>query len=227
MHTDVRTVATPQGDARLHAARAPRPVATLVLGHGAGKGVESRDLEVLADALPRQGISVFRIEQPWHVAGKKVAARPALLDESTIACVNALRVRTPIVLGGRSAGARVACRLASSLGAVGCVALAFPLHPPGRPENSRLPELLGAGVPTFVVQGERDSFGGPLPCTTNVGTRSRSAREVGCCPVVPVDGEGTRVQHSRPRRATMRACRPPAHRRCDRRERWECALGSR
>ena len=161
MHTDVRVVATPQGDARLHAARANRPVATLVLGHGAGKGVESRDLEALADALPRQGISVFRIEQPWHVAGRKVAARPALLDEATIACVNAIRVRTPIVLGGRSAGARVACRLASSLGAVGCVALAFPLHPPGRPANTRLPELTGSGVPTFVVQGERDSFGGP------------------------------------------------------------------
>ena len=35
----------------------------------------------LAEALPRQGISVFRIEQPWHVAGKKVAARPGLLDD--------------------------------------------------------------------------------------------------------------------------------------------------
>jgi predicted alpha/beta-hydrolase family hydrolase len=115
----------------------------------------------LAAALPRQGVSVFRIEQPWHVAGKKVAWRPPLLDEATVACVNAIRVRTPLVLGGRSAGARVACRLAGGLGAVGCVALSFPLHPPGRPGSSRLPELLGAGVPTLVVQGERDPFGGP------------------------------------------------------------------
>jgi predicted alpha/beta-hydrolase family hydrolase len=168
MHIDVRTIATPQGDARLHAARATRPVATLVLGHGAGKGVDSRDLEALADALPRQDISVFRIEQPWAVAGKKVAARPALLDEATTACLNAIRVRTPIVLGGRSAGARVACRLAASHGAVGCVALAFPLHPPGRPESSRLPELLGAGVPTLVVQGERDTFGGPAEFPASV-----------------------------------------------------------
>jgi len=170
MTTDVRAVPTPQGEARIHADRARRPVATLVLGHGAGKGVESRDLQALADALPRQGISVFRIEQPWHVAGKKVAARPAALDEATVACLNAVRVRTPIVLGGRSAGALVACRLASSLGAVGCLALAFPLHPPGRPESTRLPELLGAGVPTFVVQGERDSFGGPaeFPATVDI-----------------------------------------------------------
>ena len=63
---------------------------------------------------------MFRIEQPWHVAGKKVAARPTVLDEADPACIDAIRVRTPIVLGGRSAGARVACRSATALGAVGC-----------------------------------------------------------------------------------------------------------
>ncbi len=41
------------------------------------------------------------------------------------------------------------------------MALAFPLHPPGRPEKSRLHELADAAVPTLVVQGERDAFGGP------------------------------------------------------------------
>jgi predicted alpha/beta-hydrolase family hydrolase len=159
--TAIRTVSTPHGVARLHADRSRHPVAALVLGHGAGRGVDSRELVALASALPRQGVSVFRIEQPWHVAGKKAASRPQVLDEATVACVNAIRVRTPLVLGGRSAGARVACRLARGLGAVGCLALSFPLHPPGRPESSRLPELLGAGVPTLVVQGERDAFGGP------------------------------------------------------------------
>jgi uncharacterized protein len=159
--TTVRVVATPVGDARLHTDRSRHPVAALVLGHGAGKGEDSRDLASLAGTLPAHGISVFRVEQPWHVAGKKVAARPEALDAATLACVNAIRVRTPLVIGGRSAGARVACRLASSLGAVGCVALAFPLHPPGRPETSRVGELVRAGVATLVVQGERDAFGRP------------------------------------------------------------------
>lgn len=161
MTTRVRTIATPHGDARLHTDRSRHPVATLVLGHGAGRGEDSPDLVALARALPGQGISVFRIEQPWHVAGKRVAARPQVLDAVTVACVNGIRARTPMVLGGRSAGARVACRLAEPLGGVGCLALAFPLNPPGRPESTRLPELLGARVPTFVVQGERDRFGGP------------------------------------------------------------------
>ena len=74
------------------------------------------------------------------------------------------------MVGGRSAGARSAARSAKRLGAVGCLALAFPLHPPGRPEKSRLHELQGAGVPTLVVQGERDPFGTPeeLPPGTDV-----------------------------------------------------------
>ncbi|MGP3633992.1 alpha/beta hydrolase family protein, partial [Streptomyces sp. 24-1644] len=67
----------------------------------------------------------------------------------------------PVVAGGRSAGARVACRTASGLGARAVLALSFPLHPPGRPEKSRADELLGAGVPTLVVQGGNDPFGRP------------------------------------------------------------------
>lgn len=161
--TTVRTVVTPYGDARLHTDRSRHPVAALVLGHGAGGGEDAPDLAALADALPREGITVYRVEQPWHVAGKRVAARPDVLDAATIACLNAIRARTPMVLGGRSAGARVACRLAQPLGAVGCVALAFPLFAAGdrTTPRSRLPELLGTGLPTLVVQGERDRFGRP------------------------------------------------------------------
>jgi uncharacterized protein len=75
--------------------------------------------------------------------------------------VNTLRPQTPLVVGGRSAGARVACRTARHLGASGCLALAFPLAPPGNPGKSRLGELTAAGVPTLVVQGDRDAFGAP------------------------------------------------------------------
>ena len=42
------------------------------------------------------------------------------------------------------------------------MALAFPLHPPGRPDRSRADEL-ATGVPTFVVNGDRDPFGVPGP----------------------------------------------------------------
>jgi predicted alpha/beta-hydrolase family hydrolase len=159
--TTVRTVPTPHGDARLHTDRSRHPIATLVLGHGAGGGPDSRDLEALAAALPRNGISVVRVEQPWRVVGRKIAPRPEILDECFVAATDKLRIRTPLVVGGRSAGARSAARTATTTGASGCLALAFPLHPPGKPERSRRDELAGAGVPTLVVQGERDTFGTP------------------------------------------------------------------
>lgn len=158
-----RLLPTPQGDARAFVHRARTPIATLVLTHGAGGGTDARDLVRLAADLPAQGISVTLVEMPWRVLGKKLAPRPALIDEAYLAVVAGLRARAsgPWVIGGRSAGARSACRIAHQVGADGVLALAFPLHPPGKPEKSRLDELVGAGVPTLVAQGERDPFGRP------------------------------------------------------------------
>lgn len=156
-----KRIETPHGEARLVTHRAKSPRATLMLSHGAGNGIDTADLEALAANLPRQGVTVVLLEQPWKVAGRKVATPPATLDAGLLAAANFTRVRTPLVVGGRSAGARSAARSAKSLGAVGCLALAFPLHPPGRPETSRLDELLGARVPTLVIQGERDPMGRP------------------------------------------------------------------
>ncbi len=156
-----RTLSTPYGDARLVTHRARTPIATLLLSHGAGNGIDTHDLLVLAEGLPRQGVSVLLLEQPWKVAGRSVATAPATLDVGLRAAADTLRGRHKLVVGGRSAGARSAARSALSLGAVGCLALAFPLHPPGRPERSRVAELTGAGVPTLVIQGERDTMGRP------------------------------------------------------------------
>ena len=156
-----QTVETPYGDGRMVIHKARRPLATLLLSHGAGNGIDSRDLLALDAALPAQGFTVVRFEQPWKVAGKRIASAPKTLDAGLTAAAGRLVAQTPVVVGGRSAGARSAARCAGSLGAVGCLALAFPLHPPGKPEKSRLAELHGAGVPTLVVQGENDTMGRP------------------------------------------------------------------
>lgn len=159
----VSLVPTPLGDARVHTTAADDPVATLVLGHGAGGGVGTGDLAALASRLPPVGISVLLVDQPWVVAGRKVATPPPMLDRGWLAALDALAIQGPLLVGGRSAGARVACRTAETVGAAGVLALAFPLHPPAdRP--SRLPELdlpAAAGLPVLVLQGTRDSFGGP------------------------------------------------------------------
>lgn len=180
MAVEIAVVETPVGDARVHTAAAAAPVATLVLGHGAGGGVGTPDLTLLARRLPASGITVVLVEQPWRVAGKRVAAPPPTLDRAWTAVLAALAPDGPVLFGGRSAGARVACRTALPLGAAGVLALAFPLHPPGREGSTRLPELdqpSEGGLPVLVLQGTRDPFG--------------SAADIPPAPgraVVPVDG---------------------------------------
>ncbi|WP_423833896.1 alpha/beta family hydrolase [Streptomyces manipurensis] len=160
--TTTESVDTPTGEARITWHTARRAALVLAVGHGAGGGIEARDLAALAAALPARGITVALVEQPWRVAGKKVAAAPKVLDEGWRGLWPALaKPGQPVVAAGRSAGARVACRTAADLGAAGVLALAFPLHPPGRPEKSRAGELTGTGLPTLVVQGGRDPFGRP------------------------------------------------------------------
>lgn len=155
-------VETPHGPARVISRTASgKRKASLVLTHGAGGGIDAIDLAALADALPERGFDVHLLEMPWRVAGKKVASRPAVLDECFSAVYQHLALPGRVVIGGRSAGARVCCRLANTLGVDGVLALAFPLHPPGRPESSRVDELKSATCPVLVVQGEKDSFGGP------------------------------------------------------------------
>lgn len=161
----VLDVDTPEGPGRFYVADAGSPAVLLIMGHGAGGGVDAVDLSLLASRLPDHGITVARFEQPWRTAGRKVASPPPRLDVAWNAAIPALLKEFPGVpyfFGGRSAGARVACRTALGFDGVrGVVCCAFPLHPPGRPDRGRAGELLAAGVPRLVIQGERDSFGGP------------------------------------------------------------------
>ncbi|MFE5792332.1 alpha/beta family hydrolase [Streptomyces sp. NPDC056503] len=160
--TKIETVSTDAGEARITWHPAPGARRVLALGHGAGGGIEARDLAALAAALPARGVTVALVEQPWRVAGKKVAPAPKTLDTGWRGLWPALaKPGLPVVAGGRSAGARVACRTGAELGAVAVLALSFPLHPPGRPESSRAAEILGTGLPTLVVQGGGDPFGKP------------------------------------------------------------------
>jgi predicted alpha/beta-hydrolase family hydrolase len=166
---------TPHGPARVHLQEVDSPVAALVLGHGAGGGVESPDLVGAAQAAGAAGLTVALVEQPYRVAGRRSPAPAGQLDAAWNAVVSQLSDGVlrglPLLTGGRSAGARVACRTAAETGSVAVICLAFPLHPPGRPDKSRLDELDGVRVPTLVVQGEKDPFGMPPAGPTRTVTR--------------------------------------------------------
>ena len=157
----MKQLETPHGPARVHLHEVEKPRAALVLGHGAGGGIESPDLQGATKAALEVGLTVALVEQPYRVAGRRSPAPANQLDAAWTSVIEQLAFEVPLIAGGRSAGARVACRTAAATGARAVLCLAFPVHPPGRPEKSRLDELVAVEVPTLVVQGERDPFGMP------------------------------------------------------------------
>jgi predicted alpha/beta-hydrolase family hydrolase len=158
---------TPHGPARAHLHPTEGATTALVLGHGAGGGVNAPDLVAARKAALANGVTVVLVEQPYRVAGRRSPAPAHQLDAAWLAVIEQLRERElaglRLIAGGRSSGARVACRTADSARALGVLCLAFPVHPPGRPEKTRLPELDAVTVPVLVVQGVRDPFGMPPP----------------------------------------------------------------
>jgi uncharacterized protein len=166
----VLEVETPHGQANAHLHPAAEPRAALVLGHGAGGGVASRDLQAATAVAHEAGLTVALVEQPYRVAGRRSPAPARQLDAAWTAVVEHLLAGElrglPLIVGGRSLGARVACRCLAATGGIGVLCFAFPLQPPRRrgaaaPPESRLAELDAVTVPTLVVQGARDPFGMP------------------------------------------------------------------
>lgn len=160
----VREIETPGGIGRAHVSRPVGATGTVIVSHGAGGGLKALDLEVARESTLAHGWAFVLIEQPWLVAGRKVAGPPKTLDAAWVPMVQALmsgrgKLPRPLIVGGRSAGARVACRTAADLGAHGALLLSFPLHPPGQPHKSRAPELALAPDPSVIVQGSADPFG--------------------------------------------------------------------
>jgi len=131
--------------------------AVALLGHGTATGVEAPDLQALAAALPRQGVTVALVTQPYRLGRIRTGSDEPSLDAVwTALWPLAAAPGLPVISGGRSAGSQVACRTAERLGAHAVLALAYPLLGPGSPK-----ELLATGRPTLVLQGTRDPFGRP------------------------------------------------------------------
>ena len=90
MAQTVVEIETPHGLARAHLHAATKPRAALVLGHGAGGGVEAPDLVRARDVALERGLTVALVEQPYRVAGRRSPAPAAQLDAAWTAVVEAL-----------------------------------------------------------------------------------------------------------------------------------------
>jgi uncharacterized protein len=135
--------------------------------HGAGAGMETPFLKVVAELLAERGIATYRFEFAYMAARRQGVRKPPpkaerLTDEYRSA-VAAVPAGPPLIIGGKSMGGRVASLVADELHAAGSIAglacLGYPFHPPKKPEQLRTAHLLALACPTLIVQGERDPFG--------------------------------------------------------------------
>ena len=151
-----------------------------VFAHGAGAGQSSPFMCRYSELLAARGIAVVTFDFAYMAARRKLPDRPPALERAFLAAMAAAAAHTPsaraIVVGGKSMGGRVATHLAArperwtgAVPFVGAVAFGYPLAPPGPGGGDRISHLRHLGVPTLVVQGTRDTFGGPDDVRAAVG----------------------------------------------------------
>ncbi|WP_262693280.1 alpha/beta family hydrolase [Kordiimonas aquimaris] len=142
-------------------------IATLLLAHGAGAPMDSPFMNDIVERLSSVGFEVVRFEFPYmterRVSGKKRPPdRAPILLEAFENTISALNTPKKLIIGGKSMGGRMASMIAANGNAHidGVLCLGYPFHPPGRPEKLRTDHLPSITLPTLIVQGERDPFGG-------------------------------------------------------------------
>lgn len=141
-----------------------KPMACLVLAHGAGAGMAHPFLAAVAGDLAERGIATLRYQFPYMERGSKRPDPPKIAQGTVRAAVaegQRLAPEVPLFAGGKSFGGRMTsqAQAESPLPCVrGLVFLGFPLHPPGRPSGERGSHLMDVHVPMLFLQGTRDDF---------------------------------------------------------------------
>jgi uncharacterized protein len=142
----------------------PKPKYLLVLGHGAGAGMNHPFMANLADALAAVNVATFRYQFPYMEEGRHVPDRPPILTATVAAAVRAATKaapKLPVFAGGKSMGGRMTSQAAAQglLPDVrGLVFFGFPLHQPNRPDTKRADHLADVKIPMLFLQGTRDTL---------------------------------------------------------------------
>ena len=176
----MKKLATPSGRVSFAVDAADDPIAALVLGHGAGAGMESPFMAEFANGLAQRRVTSYRFNFLYTEQGRKAPDRQPVLEQTFAAVADAVseREQVPVFLGGKSLGGRIASHvIAGGTVAAGLVFLGYPLHPPGRPDRIRDAHLIDISVPMLFVEGTRDPFC-PLDTLEKVRKRLKTDTEV-------------------------------------------------
>lgn len=151
----------------------------IVFAHGAGAGHRSPFMRRYAALLAERGFDVLTFDFPYMAAGRKLADKAPVLEAAFHAAVATGLAATgarEVVVAGKSMGGRMATHLAAAPDAwrapaplTAAVAFGYPLRPPGPRGGDRVSHLRRLAVPTLIVQGTRDTFGGPDAVAADVG----------------------------------------------------------
>jgi predicted alpha/beta-hydrolase family hydrolase len=161
--------------AALYAPNAERDLhSLLVFAHGAGAGQFHPFMSGYAEGLANRGVTVVTFNFPYMEKRRKTPDRAPILEDAfrraVVGAVEQRHVRaTKLFIGGKSMGGRIATHLAASLNTWpqaprpnGVIAFGYPLAPPrSKRTGDRVTHLKQITVPTLIVQGTRDPFGGP------------------------------------------------------------------
>ena len=140
------------------------PVAVIILGHGAGAGMEHSFMTRLAHNLSAQNIGTLRYNFPYMEQGKRSPSAPSISENTVRAAVqkaNQMFPGTILLAGGKSYGGRMTSQAQSKIslaGVSGLVFFGFPLHAPGKPGDSRGVHLSNINIPMLFLQGSRDKL---------------------------------------------------------------------
>jgi predicted alpha/beta-hydrolase family hydrolase len=149
--------------------------ALLVLAHGAGAGHFHPFMTGYAEGLANRGVTVVTFNFPYMEKRRKTPDRaPVLEDAFRRAVIGGFEQRharaSRLFIGGKSMGGRIATHLGAQLDKwpeqapkpSGIIAFGYPLAPPrSKRTGDRVTHLKQLTVPTYIIQGTRDPFGGP------------------------------------------------------------------
>ena len=148
--------------------------ALFVFAHGAGAGHRHPFMTSYARGLAERGIAVVTFDFPYMQQKRRTPDRAPALEEAFRRAVSDAIGRhkgaaSKLFIGGKSMGGRIATHLGASLDKwpdvpkpSGIIAFGYPLAPPrSRRTGDRVTHLKALAVPTLIVQGTRDPFGGP------------------------------------------------------------------
>ena len=141
----------------------PNAPTILLLAHGAGAGMDTEFMRLIAEACAGPDIEVIRFEFPYMTLQREQGKKRAPNTQKVLLKTfehELLQLRSAkIYIGGKSMGGRIASMLADSHNVSGLICLGYPFHPPGKPDKLRTKHLEHLQCRTLILQGERDPFG--------------------------------------------------------------------